>query len=177
MKKVLAVMMVLLLVVGLGAVVQDSASFGIYLDVPAVYEIKVAETSATNVSQFNSAISVPYVELEYQVQQSGTFYVLIKTNDRAGLKVQAKLEHLRAPSVDTMIAYTLKSEDSVVGESQETGLLDVELFDIEANAGSGLRVISVPFLVSLLSGETTNSFELASVGNYATTVIFELTTL
>ena len=180
MKKFLMLMMIMLIGFGLMGAVQDTATFGISLSVPAVYEVKIAEADATNVGQFNSATAVNDIELVYGVQDSATFYLLVKTNDRANLKVQAKLEHLKAPSIATMIAYSLKSGTTVLGESEQTATTYRELLDVPASAGNGLRVVSKPFLVELLSdgaGLATNSFELASVGEYSTSIVVELITL
>lgn len=180
MRKFLVFMVIMFMISGLSGAVQDSASFGINLMVPAVYEIKIAEADATNVGQFNSATAVNSVSLTYGTAQSATFYMLVKTNDRANLKVQAKLEHLKAPSIATMIAYSLKSGTAVLGESESVATTYRELLDVPASAGNGLRVVSKPFLVELLSdgtGVTPNAFELASVGEYSTTIIFELITL
>lgn len=179
-KKILIGVLLVLVAFGLSGAVQDSATFEISLMVPAVYEIKIAEADATNVGQFNSATAVNSVSLTYGTAQSATFYMLVKTNDRANLKVQAKLEHLKAPSIATMIAYSLKSGTAVLGESESVATTYRELLDVPASAGNGLRVVSKPFLVELLSdgtGLATNSFELASVGSYSTSITFELVTL
>lgn len=180
MRKFLVFMVIMFMISGLSGAVQNSASFGISLSVPAVYELKVSDSNATNVGQFNSATAVNSVSLTYGTAQSATFYMLVKTNDRANLKVQAKLEHLKAPSIETTIAYSLKSGTAVLGESESVATTYRELLDVPASAGNGLRVVSKPFLVELLSdgtGVTPNAFELASVGEYSTTITFELITL
>lgn len=87
MRKFLVFMVIMFMISGLSGAVQDSASFGISLSVPAVYELKVSDSNATNVGQFNSATSISEVEMEYQVAQSGKFYLLVKTNDKTNLKV------------------------------------------------------------------------------------------
>ena len=179
-KKIWIGILLVFVAFGLSGAVQDSATFEITLSVPAVYEIKIAETDATNVGQFNSAIAVNSVSMEYGTAQSATFYMLVKTNDRMNLKVQAKLEHLKATSIATMIAYSLKSGTATLGESESVATTYRELLDVPASAGNGLRVVSKPFLVELLSDDTglaTNSFELASVGEYSTSIIFEFITL
>jgi hypothetical protein len=74
----------------------------------------------------------------------------------------------------------LKSGTTVLGESEQTATTYRELLDVPASAGNGLRVVSKPFLVELLSdgtGLATNSFELASVGEYSTSIVVELITL
>lgn len=179
-KKIWIGILLVFVAFGLSGAVQDSATLEITLSVPAVYEIKIAETDATNVGQFNSAIAVNSVSMEYGTAQSATFYMLVKTNDRMNLKVQAKLEHLKATSIATMIAYSLKSGTATLGESESVATTYRELLDVPSSAGNGLRVVSKPFLVELLSdgtGLATNSFELASVGEYSTSIIFEFITL
>ena len=179
-KKIWIGILLVFVAFGLSGAVQDSATFEITLSVPAVYEIKIAETDATNVGQFNSAIAVNSVSMEYGTAQSATFYMLVKTNDRTNLKVQAKLGHLKATNTATMIAYSLKSGTATLGESESVGTTYRELLDVPSSAGNGLRVVSKPFLVELLSdgtGLATNSFELASVGEYSTSIIFEFITL
>lgn len=178
-KKIWIGILLVFVAFGLSGAVQDSATLEITLSVPAVYEIKIAETDATNVGQFNSAIAVNSVSMEYGTAQSATFYMLVKTNDRMNLKVQAKLEHLKATSIATMIAYSLKSGTATLGESESVATTYRELLDVPYSAGNGLRVVSKPFLVELLSdgtGLATNSFELASVGEYSTSIIFEFIT-
>lgn len=180
MRKFLVFMVIMFMISGLSGAVQDSASFGISLSVPAVYELKVSDSNATNVGQFNSATSISEVEMEYQVAQSGKFYLLVKTNDKTNLKVQAKLEHLKDPTVATMIAYSLKSNGVVLGTSESVGTNYVELLDIPVSVGNGLRIAGKEFIVEMFSdgtGVTPNAFELASVGEYSTTITFELITL
>jgi len=90
------------------------------------------------------------------------------------------LEHLKAPSpVTTAIQYTLKSGTTTLGTSESVGTNYVDLLDIPASVGNGLRVVSKPFLVELYSDPataSTNSVEASAVGAYSTTITFELIT-
>lgn len=182
MKKILKLVLGLLLVGSMmfGAVV-DTATFGIHMTVPAVHEIKIASADATTVGAFNTAVAVASTTVGYDVLVSDTFYMLIKTNNRSGLKVQAKLEHLKAPSIATEIKYSLKSGINVLGTSVTSGATYTELMNISADAtGTGLRVVSKPFLVEVYSDTVTagsDSAEAAAVGAYSTSVVFELITL
>ncbi len=182
MRKILILILSVLLIGSLSfATVKDTATFGINLSVPAVHDLKISASDASNVGEYNTATALTSTSIDYDELVSDTFYRLVKTNDRAGLKVQAKLEHLKAVSpVTTEIKYFLKSGTTLLGTSETVGTNYVTLMEVPASPGNGLRVASKPFLVELFSdpsGMSTTSAEASAVGEYSTTITFELATL
>jgi hypothetical protein len=180
MKKFLMLMVIMLIGFSLIGAVKDTETLIVNFTVPAVHELKISATDATTVGAFNTATKVTDTTIDYEEMVSSGFFMLVKTNDRGGMKVQAKLEHLKAPSpVTTAIQYTLKSGTTTLGTSESVGTNYVELLDIPASVGNGLRVVSKPFLVELYSDPataSTNSVEASAVGAYSTTITFELIT-
>lgn len=180
MKKILILIFSMLLIGSL-SFAADTATLEINVSVPAVHDVKISTSDASNVGQYNAATALPSTSIGYNELVSGTFYMLVKTNDRLGLKIQAKLEHLKAASpVTTKIKYFLKSGATLLGTSETVGTNYVTLLEVLAAPGNGLRVVSRPFLVELYSdtsGMSTDSAEASAVGEYSTTITFELVTL
>jgi hypothetical protein len=182
MKKFLFSILGLLLIGGMAfGAVRDSAALEINLSVPAVYDVKISSSDAENVGEFNSATSVTETAIEYSKLSSDVFYMLVKTNDRNGFSVKAKLKNLKAPSpVTTQIVYDIKSELVTLGTSKAKGTTYVELLNVPASPGNGLRVVSRSFYIDLYSdpsGMSKNSAEAAAVGEYSATITFVLVTV
>lgn len=176
MKKILKLVLGLLLVGSMlfgGTTLPTTSTFGINVTVPAVHEIKIADgntitPAGLTVGGFNAVPSLTRIAISYETLTSQQLYLLVKTNNRIRLKVQANIQPLVADTISsvpatTKINYTMLGNTSVDNDSY------VDLIEYEVSV-SGMRVFNTAFTIVLNSTETAN----AAAGVYSALITFRL---
>lgn len=90
---------------------QDSKSFNIELTINPVHEVKILGAVPTDVGAFNLASTITgheFTELETTV---GTYYMVVKTNNKSAVNIDVVVENMKSTGIDTQIAYTISAGD------------------------------------------------------------------
>ena len=178
MKKMMILLLGVLLILPVFGATLDTTSLVLESVVTGVAEIKISDTSATTVSEYNSATEITSVSFSEGNLESGTLYFLVKTNKSLAMTIEIAPSHLISTGLDTVIAYDILSGGVVKASSSDAPVSTV-IASLPADTSSGLKVTATDFEIKLLSdinGVTLNSFQRAIEGTYTTTLAIELKT-
>lgn len=182
MKRIFNVFIVLLLSVTLSAAVLGTGSFVINANVASINGIKVIDPNDTGtpeptIANFEGLAAVQSISLgdvNNNYIGSKDLALVVKTNYVSATEVTLLFPDLKATGISTIIKYNIDGINSTEYLSHDSTLRVVDVA-----AGSGLRLLNIPFTIELVHGvdqqgvPLADSF-LAAIPNNAYTATVQL---
>lgn len=166
MKRIFLVISIALLGLLFAGTQMDSTALGLQLLVPQIHEVKLSTTDETTVSGFNTSTAVSQVVFDMETLDSDEYYMLIKTNNPGAVYTEVVLTNLKSTGVSTEVAFAFYVDGVLLDSSTTAGVTSL-MYTADTTLVNGLRVLSVPFSISLVVDDVYGAIPATYVANVA----------